>query len=124
MPIVNTGFKDVSNRALAAQAVLWAKQTGVTTGKTPDTFNPNDKITKGQFIVMLYRLAGKPNSDGNTEMDQAISWAKANKIIITDAPTNENLPRVRAIIMLYRYYQKYVNNTDYKKFKTYQDYVG
>ena len=48
-------FKDVSASAYYAKAVLWALETGVTTGKTPTTFNPDGECTRAHVVTFLYR---------------------------------------------------------------------
>ena len=39
----------------ADQAVLWAVENGVTTGKTATTFAPSEICTRGHIVTFLYR---------------------------------------------------------------------
>ena len=48
-------FTDVASRAEYAQAVEWAVQQGITTGKTATTFSPHDTCTRAQIVTFLYR---------------------------------------------------------------------
>ena len=48
-------FKDVPAGKYYAKAVLWALETGVTTGKTANTFNPDDECTRAHVVTFLYR---------------------------------------------------------------------
>ena len=48
-------FTDVSASAYYYQAVLWAVENGVTTGRTSTTFNPNGACTRAQVVTFLYR---------------------------------------------------------------------
>ena len=48
-------FKDVSSSAYYAKAVLWALETGVTTGKTATAFNPDGECTRAHVVTFLYR---------------------------------------------------------------------
>ena len=48
-------FKDVSASAYYFKAVLWALENGVTTGKTPTTFNPDGVCTRAHVVTFLYR---------------------------------------------------------------------
>ena len=48
-------FKDVSSSAYYAKAVLWALETGVTTGKTATAFNPDGECTRAHMVTFLYR---------------------------------------------------------------------
>lgn len=57
-PAYNTSslpFTDVSPSASYAQAVAWALDQGITTGKTATTFAPNATCTRGQIVTFLYR---------------------------------------------------------------------
>ena len=36
------------------QAVLWARENGITDGRTPTTFCPNDACTRGPVVTFLY----------------------------------------------------------------------
>lgn len=51
-------FTDVAEGAYYYDAVLWAASNGVTTGKTDDTFAPNDDCVRGQIVTFLYRAMG------------------------------------------------------------------
>ncbi len=45
-------------------AVRWAYGEGIVTGETPTLFKPNDPITRGQVVRMVYRVAGSPDVSG------------------------------------------------------------
>ena len=45
-------------------AILWAYENGITTGKTADTFDPHGTVTRGEFVTFLWRCAGKPEPIG------------------------------------------------------------
>ncbi|MBR4870146.1 MAG: S-layer homology domain-containing protein [Oscillospiraceae bacterium] len=51
----NLPFTDVKANASYAQAVAWALDQGITTGKTATTFAPNATCTRGQIVTFLYR---------------------------------------------------------------------
>ena len=67
-------------------AVLWAYQTGVTSGTSETTFSPNDPVTREQVAVLLYKFADKVLEVGGAETpadlsrfpdgDQVSSWAR------------------------------------------------
>ncbi len=42
-------------------AVYWARDNGITTGRTPTAFEPNGACTRGQIVTFLWRFAGEPN---------------------------------------------------------------
>jgi len=52
-------FKDVVEGQYYYDAVLWAVENGVTTGKTAVSFAPNDDCTRGQIVTFLYRYCTK-----------------------------------------------------------------
>ena len=49
-----TAFSDVSTSAYYYDAVQWAAQTGVTSGKTTTSFAPNDTCDRAQGITFIY----------------------------------------------------------------------
>ena len=51
----NNPFVDVSPSAYYDQAVLWARENGITDGRTPTTFGPTDACTRGHVVTFLYR---------------------------------------------------------------------
>ena len=51
-------FHDVADGEYFADAVAWAVENGVTTGKSADTFAPNATCTRGEIVTFLYRCAG------------------------------------------------------------------
>ncbi len=52
-------FADVAEGAYYYNAVLWAVENGVTTGKTATSFAPNDDCTRAQIVTFMYRYMGK-----------------------------------------------------------------
>lgn len=50
-----SGFTDVPEGAYYAQAVAWAKNTGITTGQTETTFAPESTLTRQEGFTFLYR---------------------------------------------------------------------
>ncbi len=78
-------FTDVPADAYYADAVKWAVEKGITTGKTSTTFAPNETCTRAQIMTFLYRAAGspKPQTEDNPYTDvspdayyyKACQWA-------------------------------------------------
>lgn len=50
----------------ADQAVLWAVENGVTTGKTETTFAPSEICTRGHIVTFLYRAQNTPAGEAET----------------------------------------------------------
>ncbi len=53
-------FTDISPFDRWYDAVIWAYETGVTTGTSATTFSPDQSCSRGQVITFLWRAAGKP----------------------------------------------------------------
>ena len=53
-------FADVKETDYFYKAVLWAKETGVTSGTSATTFNPGGGCTRAQVVTFLWRAEGKP----------------------------------------------------------------
>ncbi len=53
-------FSDVRADDYFAQAVIWAKDTGVTDGTTLTTFSPANTVKRGQAVPFLWRAMGEP----------------------------------------------------------------
>ena len=58
-PVVNylMPFTDVDEGAYYAEAVRWAASTGIVTGLTETSFDPNGACTRAQAAAMIYRHA-------------------------------------------------------------------
>ncbi len=94
--IVFNPFNDVETAPTktAFKAIMWAYNEGIVKGTSEDTFSPAENVTRGQFAVMVWRLAGKPAIDatdnpfpdvsadalGNTTY-KAILWAYQQGIV-------------------------------------------
>ena len=83
-------FTDVKAGAYYEDAVKWAVDKAVTSGKTVTTFAPNESCTRAQAVTFLWRAAGcpEPESGENPFTDvkagsyyyKAVLWAVENKI--------------------------------------------
>ena len=54
------GFSDVHEDDYYADAVAWAKETGVTSGTSATTFSPDNTVTRAETVTFLWRAAGSP----------------------------------------------------------------
>ena len=83
-------FTDVKEGAYYVDAVNWAVDKKVTSGKTETTFAPNDSCTRAQAVTFLWRAAGslEPTASemtftdvkADSYYDKAVLWAVENKI--------------------------------------------
>ena len=53
-------FDDVPRGSSYADAVAWMVGEGITAGKSPRQFAPDEEVTRAQAVVFLHRLAGSP----------------------------------------------------------------
>lgn len=54
-PTGETGFADVKEADYFYKAVLWAAESGITSGTGDDSFSPDASCTRGQIVTFLYR---------------------------------------------------------------------
>ncbi|MEM7140536.1 MAG: S-layer homology domain-containing protein [Actinomycetota bacterium] len=90
------GFVDVAANAYYADAVRWAKATGITTGTSPSTFSPNQNVTRAQLVTLLWRREGEPAAPAPAEFSDvavgryftaAVGWAKVHDITTGTSPS-------------------------------------
>ena len=119
MPRYRTcAFTDVDSRDYYYNAVLWAVEQGITTGRTATTFGPDVTVSRGQVATFLYRAASasKPNTfnpftDVKTTAYNydAILWAYDNRVTTGTSDTtfspDASCTRAQIVTFLYRYYQ-------------------
>ena len=111
-----TGFDDILGNEWYAAAVKWALQKKITFGTSNNKFNPNNLITRGEFITMLWRYAGSNKTQKNNYFTDvsindyyydAVNWAY-EKGLISDTSNNKFNPslyctREQIVTFLYRY---------------------
>ena len=89
-------FIDVNEGDWFANAVNWAVRKGVMSGVSKGAFNPNQYITREEFVTALYRYAGKPKANGNlsrfadstdisADARNAVRWAVGKNILQGDS---------------------------------------
>lgn len=111
-------FTDVQNRSqYYYQAVLWAVERGITTGVSPNRFDPEGVITRSQAAAFFYRYDGSPPVSGkNPFLDvpqaqyyyRAVLWAVSHGITNGTSATafspNAFCTRGQMAAFLYRYH--------------------
>ena len=96
----NMPFRDVSEHAYYADAVVWAAEEGITSGKSATLFGPDDICTRAQAVTFLWRAAGSPAAN-ITEMPyedvaadayyyNAVLWTVENNVICGTSNTMFN----------------------------------
>lgn len=111
-------FSDVADNFWGRDAIIWGYNEGIIKGFTATTFGPDAELTRAQFVTMLYRYAGLPESgsDLSTVTDAAavadcyraaVAWAVEQGIIkgFEDGSFRPDLPisRAQLAVILARY---------------------
>ena len=108
-------FTDVKEGAYYVDAVNWAVDKKVTSGKSETTFAPNDSCTRAQAVTFLWRAAGSPEPKtassftdvpANAYYAKAVAWAVENGVTngmteTTFAP-DATCTRGQSVTFLYR----------------------
>lgn len=101
-PEPNKAFSDLEDGAWYLQAVEYVSSRGIMKGYDNGSFGPNDTLSRGQLITMLWRLQGSPQADMSTtafaDVDydsyygNAIRWARATEIVKGYGDSNDFCP--------------------------------
>ena len=107
-----TGFSDVNGKAYYAQAIAWAKQSGVVNGYGDGTFKPDALVTREEFACMLAnyaKLTGNYEAADSKVLDEfadkgtvsdwavdAVAWAVEGEIMGNGGTLNGNAAITRA----------------------------
>ncbi len=87
--VVQEPFSDVNNSDWYYDGIVYAYGNSLFSGKSHNVFSPNGLMTRAQVMTVLYRLAGSPETTGETgfkdvSSDQyyapAVAWAVKNEI--------------------------------------------
>ena len=118
-PIVESekSFPDVTEADFFYDAVIWAAEKGITTGKDNGKFDPYATCTRAEALTFLWRAKGEPTliyHENFDDVDQddffynAVVWAIANDItngIDADSFGSLNIcNRAHIVTFLYRAY--------------------
>ena len=107
-------FRDVTSTHWAFDSVERAAEMGLVTGYSDGTFRPDTPVTRAQFVLMLWRMCGKPAAakaasfaDASADWYQdALSWAVENGYVngLSDTRFGPDAPitRQQAMAILFR----------------------
>lgn len=112
----NNPFKDVKEGTYYYKAVLWAAETGVTTGTSATAFSPETTCTRGQIVTFIWRYEGTPEATisvnpfhdvtAGAYYERAVLWASQTGVTAgTSATTfspNDTCTREQIVTFLYR----------------------
>ena len=94
------GFSDVPRSAWYAEAVDFAKASGLMDGVGNNRFDPNGTVTRAMVVTVLYRLAGRQDvsgqsnpfrdvpNDSNCWYRDAVIWGVKNGVTDGDGSAN------------------------------------
>lgn len=107
-------FRDVTSTHWAFASVERAAELGLVTGYSDGTFRPDTPVTRAQFVLMLWRMCGKPAAakaasfaDASADWYQdALSWAVGKGYVngLSDTRFGPDAPitRQQAMAILFR----------------------
>ena len=114
-------FKDVPKTHTFYKAILWGSQKGITKGYSDGTFGVNRNVSRGECMMFLWRLKGKPSPKAVAKAPfpdvpkshvfyNAVLWGYQKKITtgFTSGKlkgkfgVNENCSRGQIVTFLYR----------------------
>ena len=107
-------FRDVTSTHWAFDSVERAAELGLVTGYSDGTFRPDTPVTRAQFVLMLWRMCGKPAAakaasfaDASASWYQdALSWAVEKGYVngLSDTRFGPDAPitRQQAMAILFR----------------------
>ena len=107
-------FRDVTSTHWAFDSVERAAELGLVTGYSDGTFRPDTPVTRAQFVLMLWRMCGKPAAakaasfaDASADWYQdALSWAVEKGYVngLSDTRFGPDAPitRQQAMAILFR----------------------
>ena len=115
-------FIDVSTSYLYYDAIHYVYENEIMYGTETTLFSPQDYLTRGMFVAILYRIAGMPyeiDPEGFTDVPEdeyyyyAVGWAQTFGIIYGVSDTlfapDDVITKEQAIAILYRYADEYEN---------------
>ena len=124
---MNNPFADVDSDKYYFKPVLWAAETGVSSGTTDSTFSPSNGCTRAQVVTFLWRFAGSPEPTATTNpftdvpsgkyYTKAVLWASENGITAGTSETTfspgQTCSRSQIVTFLYRYVESGLTDGSY-----------
>lgn len=109
-------FSDVPDTHWAYSSVAEAAGLGLIAGFEDGSFRPDQPVTRGQFVVILWRMAGSPETDAAADFAdvaptawyaKAVAWANENGFVngvsAQRFDPDGNITREQAVTILHRY---------------------
>ena len=92
IPVNDKGlkFKDVIKDVWYYNSVKYCYENGIIMGTTDTTFSPNNKLTRGNLVTILWRMEGSPKVSGDVPFSdvktsdyyyEAVKWAEKTGVV-------------------------------------------
>ena len=116
-------FVDLDPNAWYAPAAAYTLEHGILSGTGPDTFSPEDTLTRAMAVQMVYAMDGKPNVGSHTYgdvaydawYDDAVAWAASKNIMYGYQEgrffPDDPITREQLSLILFNYAKLYHYNT-------------
>ncbi|MBK7167620.1 MAG: S-layer homology domain-containing protein [Candidatus Microthrix sp.] len=86
------GFSDVPTTYFANTAIAWLVEAGITTGTTPTTFSPNNKVTRAEMAAPLAHPHPPPPPPQLTRAHHRLATTATPQAGITTGTHTHHLP--------------------------------
>lgn len=110
-------FEDVDSDEWYYSAIKYSYNNKIIMGYNSTTFAPNDNITRGMLVTILYRMEGSPKvsttskfpdvKDSSMYYYKAVNWAASNKIVsgydTGKFGPDDNITREQLAVILWKY---------------------
>lgn len=113
------GYSDVADDAWYKDAVDYVTDNGLLVGVADDQFGPEQNVTRGMVVTVMWRQSGAPQNDGQSDFTdvtvdqwyaQAVAWGAANGMVAgLDATTfapNDPVTREQLVAFMQRFAEK------------------
>ena len=111
-------FEDVPEEKFYTEAVSYVAKQGYMEGTGNGQFSPNEKVTRGMIVQILYAQSGKPDVTTDSSFrdlkedkwyTEAVNWATENELVsgYTDGTFKADaaISRQQMVAILYKYAQ-------------------
>ncbi len=115
-PAWENPFIDVHEPDWFYSYVRWANMNGIVNGTTPNTFSPDDDLTRAMLVTILWRAEGRPAVAGpagfgdipaGSYYADAVAWAEDNGIVngysADEFAPEDTITREQFAAIMYRY---------------------
>lgn len=108
-------FEDVSENNWFFNAVKYTNENNLMQGIEDNKFGPEEKLTRGMLVTVLWRMEGEPNTDykvtfkdtDNSYYTEAVRWAAENYMVLgiseDEFAPNISISREQMAAIIYRY---------------------